>query len=90
MSGLLESGHGRAIYEVVGWRNVVPFGSLNRKCGTSWQHGAENDRCPLRKCPYFRGFCGGHFVDMVGVTGSIPVAPTIRKHDGTDLCGSAL
>jgi hypothetical protein len=29
-------------------------------------------------------------LDMVGVTGSIPVAPTISTYDGTDPYGSAI
>jgi hypothetical protein len=31
-----------------------------------------------------------HYLDMVGVTGSIPVAPTISTYDGTDPYGSAI
>src|SRR5262249_11627944 len=31
-----------------------------------------------------RSSAGEHYLDMVGVTGSIPVAPTIRFEHGTD------
>jgi len=34
--------------------------------------------------PYFLGFHAGQFVDIVGVTGSIPVTPTILFHFVSD------
>ena len=58
--------------------NIVLFGPPNRKCGTFVQHRAGIGRSAEHKCPQFPHFRPDHFVDMVGVTGSIPVAPTIN------------
>src|SRR5262245_46116411 len=57
--------------------NVVVFGLPNRKCGTFAQHRAGIDRSAEHKYLQFPHFGPDLFVDMVGVTGSIPVAPTI-------------
>jgi hypothetical protein len=43
------------------------------------QHRAGIDRSAEHKYPQFPHFRLDHFVDMVGVTGSIPVAPTNKR-----------
>jgi hypothetical protein len=54
-------------------------GSVNQKARTQGELDAENDASFREKWRTFRYFCERHYVDMVGVTGSIPVAPTIRS-----------
>src|SRR5262249_38027828 len=61
--------------------NVVVFGLPNRKCGTFAQHRAGIDRSAEHKYLQFPHFGPDLFVDMVGVTGSIPVAPTINARE---------
>jgi hypothetical protein len=65
---------------IVARKKVVTAGSVNHKPGTSAEHRAENDLPRSAKCLIFRIFFAGRFVDMVGVTGSIPVAPTMKSN----------
>jgi hypothetical protein len=48
-----------------------------------------NRKAPVRKGQQ-TGANAGNYLDMVGVTGSIPVAPTISTYDGMDPYGSAI
>src|SRR5262245_23300054 len=68
--------------------NVVVFGPPNRKCGTFAQHRAGIGRSAEHKYPEFPHFGPDLFVDMVGVTGSIPVAPTTHSRF-LPTCGDA-
>ena len=61
------------------WRvHVVLSGSPNQKPWTSAEHQSVLADLRQEKFMYFRYFLSVLFFDMVGVTGSIPVAPTIR------------
>jgi len=59
--------------------NVVLFGTAEPKTVNTQATWCRNDASCRKKCRIFRAFYWGRNVDMVGVTGSIPVAPTIES-----------
>jgi putative tryptophan/tyrosine transport system substrate-binding protein len=66
----------------------VLFGSLDPKMRTQSEPASENAFCLCANSLIFRIFYRGRFLDMVGVTGSIPVAPTSAFNDLILICGA--
>src|SRR6266571_5377833 len=59
--------------------NVVLFGSMNQKPRTLAEHHSRNAQNGSREALIFLAFFGDPYVDIVGVAGSIPAAPTIPR-----------